>query len=89
VASFSDVPPRKTIVLPHGKRNVFGPVLKNLRQRKGLTISRVALQAQISKEWDLDETSLGHIEAGRRTITDAELLFLLQIYEARLSDLEG
>ncbi len=68
---------------------MFGPALKKLRQDKGLTMAKVALKSQLSKKWDLDETSLGHLEAGRRTITDAELLFLLKIYGARLSDLEN
>ena len=67
---------------------MFGPVLKKMRQSKGLTIAKVSLKAQLSQKWDLDETSLGHLEAGRRTVTDAELLFLLKIYGARLSDLE-
>lgn len=82
------MPPRKTILLPQGKRNLFGPVLKKMRKSKGLTIAKVALKAQLSQKWDLDETSLGHLEAGRRTITDAELVFLLKMYGGKLSDLE-
>lgn len=67
---------------------MFGPVLKKMRKSKGLTIAKVALKAQLSQKWDLDETSLGHLEAGRRTITDAELVFLLKMYGGKLSDLE-
>ncbi len=54
-----------------------------------MTLAKVAITAQLSQKWDLDETSLGHLEAGRRTVTDAELLFLLNIYGVGLSDLEG
>lgn len=82
------MPPRKTVIIPQRRRNVFGPALKKIRLEVGLTLAKVAVTAQLSQEWDLDETSLGHIEAGRRTVTDAELLFLLKIYKMRLSDLE-
>lgn len=79
------VPPRKTV--PGRKLNIFGGRLRELRLARGLTVRATAAKLQ-AKGWDLTETALGHIEAGRRSITDAELVILLRLFGAKLSDLE-
>jgi transcriptional regulator with XRE-family HTH domain len=80
------VPSRKS--LETGKsRNVFGKKLRTLRLNRKLSVRATAAKLQ-AHGWDLGETSLGHIEAGRRTITDMELMRILRVLGARLSDLE-
>jgi hypothetical protein len=80
------VPSRKSLELGKSK-NVFGKKLRALRVTKNMTVRDTAAKIQ-ARGWDLSETSLGHIEAGRRTLTDQELMLILRVVGARLSDLE-
>lgn len=79
--------PRKPVGRPSSKKNTFGPKLKVLRLAAGLTLRDVVAKLGV-RGWEISETNLGHIEAQRRTLTDIELLALLKVLKARLSDLE-
>lgn len=80
---------RNTVALPADAKNIFGPKLKALRLSAGLSIKDAAAQLQTGRPvWNLSETGLQHLESRRRAITDAELLTLLKLYSAKLSDLE-
>lgn len=74
--------------IPEGRLNLFGSKLRELRKAKGLSIRAVAARVQRAG-WDLGETSVSHIELGRRAIVDGELVLLLEAIGATLSDLEG
>lgn len=79
--------PRKPVGKATNKKNTFGPKIKALRQALGLTLGEVVAKLGV-RGWEISETNLGHIEAQRRTLTDTELLALLKVLKARLSDLE-
>jgi len=79
--------PRKPVGKPSSKKNTFGPKLKALRLAQGLTLGEVVAKLGV-RGWEITETNLGHIEAQRRSLTDTELLALLKVLKASLSDLE-
>lgn len=77
--------------LSHSKdapKNLFGPTLKALRLRAGLTQADLARKLQLDR-WDVDEVVISYIENSRRMITDIELCLFLSALGAKLSDLEG
>lgn len=79
------VPTRNTP--PSKKRNIFGPRLKEIRLERGM--AAVALIAKLEIHgWALLPSSLSDLEAGRRSITDVELMLLLKILRTDLSDLQ-
>jgi transcriptional regulator with XRE-family HTH domain len=80
--------PRKPVGPETCKKNTFGPKLKALRLDKGLSLRDVAAKLGV-RGWEITETNLGHIEAQRRTLTDTELLALLKVLKATLSELEN
>lgn len=73
--------------LPKGRMNLYGSKLRQLRKERRLTIKVVAERLQLAG-WDVGETSITHIELGRRSIIDCELALILKAIGARLSDLE-
>ena len=78
------VPTRNTP--PSKTRNLFGPRLKEIRLGRGM--SAVALIAKLEiNGWSLLPSSLSDLEAGRRSLTDVELMLLLKVLRADLSDL--
>lgn len=79
---------RKSITTP--KKNAFGAKLKVLRLARGLTQTEmVARLGTATPSWELSEGTYGHIENGRRMISDLELLAILKILKAKLHDLES
>ena len=68
-------------------KNLFGPTLKALRLRAGLTQADLARELQLDC-WDVDEVVISYIENRRRMITDIELGLFLSALGAKLSDLE-
>ena len=69
------------------KANVLGPKLKQLRLDKGLTAAELVRQLQRAG-WDVSQQVYCHLESGNRLLTDRELLLILKLLGAKLSNLE-
>jgi len=78
------VPARNTP--PSKTRNIFGPRLKELRLERGLAATALMAKLEIHG-WTLLPSSLSDLEAGRRSITDIELMLILKVLKADLIDL--
>jgi transcriptional regulator with XRE-family HTH domain len=67
--------------------NLFGEQLRHLREMKKITQADVVRRLQL-RGWDLDVVTFSTIELGKRSLTDIELMVILDILGARLRDLE-
>jgi transcriptional regulator with XRE-family HTH domain len=66
--------------------NVIGPILRKLRQQKGLTQDQVAAKCQI-RGFDLTRGTLAKIESQVRAVSDHEIPFLALGVDAKIADL--
>lgn len=72
----------------HGRMNLVGPRLRTLRETAGMTQANFAAKLQ-RKGWDIDRSVLVRIEAGKRTLTDYELAFILKALGSSWPDLQS
>jgi len=69
------------------KLNILGPRLKQLRLERGLTAAELVRRLQRAG-WDVSQQVYCHLEGGNRLLTDRELLLVLKLLDAKLSDLQ-
>ncbi len=69
------------------KMNFQGGRLRLLREEKGWTQAGFATELQRAG-WDIDRAVLVRLEAGKRTLTDFEIDFILKILGRKWSDLD-
>jgi ribosome-binding protein aMBF1 (putative translation factor) len=63
---------------PDGRRNACGPVVRKIRNQRGL--SQAALAAQLQRAgWDISREMLAKIEIQQREVSDLELILLSKI----------
>lgn len=74
--------------LPHGKLNLFGPQLQKFRIERGWSQVQFLLRLQ-KKGWNIQPSVLANIETGQRSLTDNELVVLLEALDKSLSDLRS
>ncbi len=67
---------------------MLGPVLRSLREAKGLTQADVAGRLQ-RKGWDVSRHVYAFVEDGSRSLTDLELFAILQALKCSPTDLEA
>lgn len=67
-------------------QNIVGPVVREVRERKGLTQAQVVAKLNILG-WDLSRATFSKIEAQLRCVTDYELPVLAQSIGIDASDL--
>jgi DNA-binding XRE family transcriptional regulator len=60
-----------------GKRNLLGPLLKRLREERGLTQLKVTALLQLDG-WDVSRQVLSFVEDGSRILSDKELFAILR-----------
>lgn len=70
-----------------GRLNLFGEQLRRLREAQGITQADVVRCLQL-RGWDLDVVTFSTIELGKRSLTDIELMAILDVLGVRLRDLE-
>ena len=68
--------------------NALGPRLRELRLDKSITQAELARRLQRA-EWDCDPVVLNKIESQRRTLTDFELLMLVENIGVKLGEVCG
>lgn len=56
-------------------QNIVGPVVRELREKKGLTQAQLAARLNLAG-WDLSRGTLSKIEAQIRCVSDSEILRL-------------
>jgi transcriptional regulator with XRE-family HTH domain len=75
-------------ISPGGKRkNVFGRQLRDFRKARGLTAVEVVARLGVLG-WDVAASSYSQIESGQRILGDYELLMILHVLEATITDLK-
>lgn len=75
-------------ISPGGKRkNVFGLQLRQLRTGLGLTAVEVVARLGVLG-WDVPTSSYSQIESGQRILGDVELLLILHVLGASMTDLK-
>lgn len=66
--------------------NVIGPVLRRLREERGLTQEQVAARCQV-RGFDLTRGTLAKIESQVRAVSDHELPFLAEAVGVDIAEL--
>jgi hypothetical protein len=70
-----------------GKLNIFGKRLREIRLARGISSTDVVAKLQV-KGWAISRETFSYIEGGQRVLADAELVLILKVLDAKLSDLE-
>jgi len=78
---------RKGAPIPGGKLNLFGGQLREIRKARNLASGDVVASLQ-RKGWSIGRETFSYIESGQRVLADAELVLILEVLGAKLSDLE-
>jgi len=66
--------------------NLFGRRLKEIRLEKGISATAMLARLEI-QGWSIHNSTLSDLEAGRRIISDVELMVMLKVLRADLTDL--
>lgn len=69
-----------------GKNNICGKNIAALRKAAGLSQNKLAVLLQI-RGLDVDKNAIQRIEAGKRFVTDIELVYLSEALGASCADL--
>lgn len=67
--------------------NTFGRRLKALRLGEKISLRDFVARLGAAG-WEVSEGTWGHVEAGRRILSDTELMLALRVLRKRLHDLE-
>ncbi len=67
-------------------RNIVGPVVRHLREKKGLTQADLAAKLNLAG-WDISRETLAKIESRIRWVSDFEVLLLAASLEITGSEL--
>ena len=70
----------------NGNNNICGNNVASLRKALGLSQQKLAMRLQI-KGLDVDKNAIQRIEAGKRFVTDIELIYLADALGATYSEL--
>lgn len=79
------VPGRKSA--PAARKNMFGQKLRSMRKERGISLRDFAARME-ARGWEVSEDVWGRVEAGKRIISDVELVMALRVLGFKLSDLE-
>lgn len=71
-----------------GENNVCGRKIALLRTAAGLSQQKLAAKLQL-KGLDVDKNAIQRIEAGKRFVTDIELVYLADVLSATYDELLG
>ena len=71
---------------PSGANNICGPNIRNYRKQLGLSQRALADQLQVNG-LDVDKNAIQRIEAGKRFVTDIELVVLAKTLEVTYAEL--
>lgn len=71
---------------PDGSNNICGGNIARLRKQKKLSQNRLASLLQI-RGLNVDKNAIQRIEAGKRFVTDIELIYLSAVLDVTLDDL--
>lgn len=70
----------------NGKNNVCGEQVARCRKGKGISQRELADLLQIAG-LDVDKNAIQRIEAGKRFVTDIELIYLSKVLQATITEL--
>ena len=68
------------------RRNVIGPQIRRLRDRRGWSQEQLAAKLQLAG-LDISRCSLAKIESGRQAVFDFQLLYFRRVFKADADDL--
>ncbi len=71
---------------PTGKNNLCGPQVAQYRKQQKLSQRALADALQVAG-LDIDKNAIQRIEAGKRFVTDIELIFLSKVLQVSINDL--
>lgn len=71
-----------------GRNNICGQKVAQLRVKRRLSQRQLAEQLQLLG-LDVDKNAIQRIEAGKRFVTDIELLYLTKVFEVPVQQLLG
>ena len=71
-----------------GRNNICGQKVAQLRVKRRLSQRQLAEQLQLLG-LDVDKNAIQRIEAGKRFVTDIELLYLRKVFEVPVQQLLG
>ena len=70
-----------------GAKNLLGGQLRAFREEAGVTQKQFAEKLQVAG-WDAGADVVNRIEQGSRSLTDVEMLFLLDVLGRKIIDLK-
>lgn len=70
----------------NGRNNLCGEQIAQLRVKLGVSQRKLADMLQL-KGLDIDKNAIQRIEAGKRFVTDIELLYFSKLFQVPLTDL--
>lgn len=70
-----------------GKKNIFGKKIREIRLARGISSTDVVARLEV-RGWAISRETFSYIESGQRVLADAELVLILKVLGARLSDLD-
>ncbi len=71
-----------------GSNNICGRMVAALRKEQGLSQNQLAAVLQLHG-LDIDKNAIQRIEAGKRFVTDIELVYLSRVLESGYQELLG
>ena len=71
-----------------GKKNLCGEKVADLRKKMGLSQRELADRLQL-RGLDVEKNAVQRIEAGKRFVTDIELVVLSAVLKVEINDLVG
>ena len=69
-----------------GRNNICGRNIATYRQEMGLSQRQLADKLQLAG-LDVDKNAIQRIEAGKRFVTDIELVYLAEVFQISIIDL--
>ena len=72
----------------NGRNNLCGEQIAQLRVKLGVSQRKLAGMLQL-KGLDIDKNAIQRIEAGKRFVTDIELVYFSELFRVSLEDLLG
>lgn len=71
-----------------GEKNLIGPILKRLREERGISQRELARQFQLMG-CDIDQNVIARIETDKRRVSDIEIRAIMKVFKVSSTVLLG
>jgi len=72
----------------YGEKNLIGPILKRLREERGISQRELARQFQLMG-CDIDQNVIARIETDKRRVSDIEIRAIMKVFKVSSTVLLG